>query len=249
MKFLVKYISGLLAIMLMATTPSMAQDSRLSEKEVEAVVRKLLEKEPGLVIGAIQKFQHEKQREQIAGVIQNYGYLLADDKNAPFMGNANGNVTVVEFFDYRCGYCRRHYPEIKNMVEKDGNIKWVLKQYPVLDRSNESPVSRIASRASLAAHAQGKFQAYHDALMTFSGQVTEQVIYDTLATVGADVSKAKLFMMDKTTERSIETGLLLGAQLQINGTPFYLVGTDFMEGARGDDTLMKLIHNARAELN
>ena len=133
------------------------------------------------------------------------------------------------------------------MVEKDGNIKWIFKQYPVLDRSNETPVSRIAARASLAAHAQGKFAQYHDALMSYSGQVTESAVYDTLAAIGVDVSVAKIFMLDKTTDRTLETGLLLGQQLAINGTPFYLVGSDFMDGARGDEALLKLVRNARME--
>lgn len=244
MKFLPKCIASFLAIFIMAAAPLAAQDVP-SEKEIEDVVRKLLEREPQLVIGAIQKFQHEQQRAQIAPIVKSYDYLLAGDKDAPFMGNANGNVTIVEFFDYRCGYCRRHYPEIKAMVERDGNIKWILKQYPVLDRSNEAPVSRIAARASLAAHAQGKFTEYHDAMMTNTGQITEDVIYEVLTDIGADVTIAKIFMLDKTTDRSVETGLLLGQQMQISGTPFYLVGTDFMDGARGDNALMQLVRNAR----
>ena len=227
------------------TQPAMAQDT-LSEKQIEAVVRKLIDREPGIVIGAIQKFQHDQQRAQIAPIVESYNYLLAGDKNATFMGNPNGDVTIVEFFDYRCGYCRRHYSEVKSMVERDGNIKWVFKQYPVLDRNGETPISRIAARAALAAHAQGRFAEYHDAMMTTPGKVTEDVVYTTLKAVGVDVATAKIFMLDKTTDRTVETGLLLGAQMKISGTPFYLVGTDFMEGAQGDDALLKIVRNARA---
>ena len=238
-------LTAILISMVFYTQPTLAQDN-LSEKQIEAIVRKLIDREPGIVIGAIQKFQHEQQRAQIAPIVESYNYLLAGDKNAAFMGNPNGDVTIVEFFDYRCGYCRRHYPEIKSMVERDGNIKWVFKQYPVLDRNGEAPISRIAARAALAAHAQGKFAAYHDALMTASGKVTEDLVYSTLKDVGVDVSIAKIFMLDKTTDRTVETGLLLGAQMKISGTPFYLVGTDFMEGAQGDDALLRIIRNARA---
>lgn len=245
MKFFKTLLRATLACLFFATLPSSAQDT-LSEQQVEAIVRKLIDREPAIVIGAIQKFQHEQQRAQIAPIVQSYDYLLAGDKNAAFMGNANGDVTIVEFFDYRCGFCRRHYPEVKDMIEKDGNIKWVLKQYPVLDRNGEKPLSRIAARAALAAHAQGKFAAYHDAMMTSSGKVTEERVYDTLKAVGVDLAIAKIFMLDKTTERTVETGLLLGQQMQISGTPFYLVGTDFMDGARGDDALMKLVARARA---
>ena len=245
MKFIKTLLRATLACLIFAPLPIAAQDT-LSEQQVEAIVRKLIDREPGLVIGAIQKFQHEQQRAQIAPIVESYDYLLAGDKNAAFMGNANGDVTIVEFFDYRCGFCRRHYSEVKDMVEKDGNIKWVLKQYPVLDRSGEVPLSRIASKASLAAHAQGKFVEYHDAMMTSASQVTEDLIYATLKDVGVDVAIAKIFMLDKTTERTVETGLLLGQQMRISGTPFYLVGTDYMDGARGDDELMKLVRNARA---
>lgn len=235
----------ILTFLILLSQPTVAQDA-LSEKQVEAIVRKLIDREPGLVIGAIQKFQHEQQRAQIAPIVESYNYLLAGDKNASFMGNPNGDVTIVEFFDYRCGYCRRHYPEIKSMVERDGNIKWVFKQYPVLDRNGEAPISRIAAKAALAAHAQGKFAAYHDAMMTTSGKVTEESVYATLKAVGVNVATAKIFMLDKTTDRAVETGLLLGAQMKISGTPFYLVDTDFMEGAQGDDALLKIIRNARA---
>lgn len=245
MKFFKTILRATLACLFFATLPTAAQDT-LSEQQVEAIVRKLIDREPGIVIGAIQKFQHEQQRAQIAPIVQSYDYLLAGDKNAAVMGNANGDVTIVEFFDYRCGFCRRHYPEVKDMIEKDGNIKWVLKQYPVLDRNGEKPLSRIAARAALAAHAQGKFAAYHDAMMTTSGKVTEERIFDTLKAVGVDVATARIFMLDKTTERTVETGLLLGQQMQISGTPFYLVGTDFMDGARGDDALKKLVARARA---
>lgn len=238
-------LTAILITMVFYTQPTLAQDN-LSEKQIESIVRKLIDREPGIVIGAIQKFQHEQQRAQIAPIVESYNYLLAGDKNAAFMGNPNGNVTIVEFFDYRCGYCRRHYPEIKSMVEKDGNIKWVFKQYPVLDRNGEAPISRIAARAALAAHAQGKFAVYHDAMMTTSGKVTEDMVYTTLKAVGVDVAIAKIFMLDKTTDRTVETGLLLGAQMKISGTPFYLVGTDFMEGAQGDDALLRIVRNARA---
>ncbi len=245
MKFIKNTLRVILTTMLFLSQAAMAQDN-LSEKQIEAVVRKLIDREPGIVIGAIQKFQHEQQRAQIAPIVESYNYLLGGDKNASFMGNPNGDVTIVEFFDYRCGYCRRHYPEIKSMVERDGNIKWVFKQYPVLDRNGEAPISRIAAKAALAAHAQGKFAAYHDAMMTTSGKVTEDMVYTTLKAVGVDVATAKIFMLDKSTDRSVETGLLLGAQMKISGTPFYLVGTDFMEGAQGDDALLKIIRNARA---
>ncbi len=245
MKFFKTLVSLVLSTILFATLPSKAQDE-LSEQQIEAIVRKLIDREPSIVIGAIQKYQHEQQRAQIAPIVKSFDYLLAGDKNAAFMGNENGNVTIIEFFDYRCGYCRRHYPEVKNMVEKDGNIKWVFKQYPVLDRSGEAPLSRMAARASLAAHSQGKFAAFHDAMMTGMGNVTEESIYNTLKAVGVDVATAKIFMLDKTTDRTVETGLLLGQQLEISGTPFYLVGTDFMEGARGDEALIKLVQNARA---
>ncbi len=247
MKILISLLSLSLATVILTVTPPASAQEKISEKQIEDVVRKLIDREPSIVIGAIQKFQHEQQRAQIAPIVQSYDYLLAGDENAAFMGNPNGDITVVEFFDYRCGFCRRHYPEIKNMVEKDGNIKWVFKQYPVLDRGGEKPLSRIAARAALAAHAQGKFAEYHDYMMTSSGKVTEQKIYDTLKAIGVDVAIAKVFMLDKTTERSVETGLLLGQQMQISGTPFYLVGTDYMDGARGDDALMKLVSRARAE--
>ena len=103
------------------------------------------------------------EREKIEQVVQEYllenPEVIALASVSP-IGNPKGDVTVVEFFDYRCGYCRRHFPEVMKIVREDGNIRYIPRQYPILDREGQPPVSMLTARAALAAEKQGKFEEY-----------------------------------------------------------------------------------------
>src|SRR3984893_11064821 len=112
--------------------------------------------------------------------------LVLRDPDIPVIGNANGDITIVEWFDYNCPYCRKLEPELRQVVQDDGKVRLVLKDWPIL-----GPVSKVAARMALAAKYQDKFGAAHDAMMGVSSRLTEPRIGELLAGAGIDMDRLK----------------------------------------------------------
>ena len=213
-----------------------------SEREkIEQVIADYLEKNPDVVIRAIQEYQRRQQMAQI----DLYRDYLESDESAPVLGNPNGDVTLIEFFDFRCGFCRRHFVEVMKLVSEDGNIRFIPKQFPVLDQPDAPPVSRIAARAALAAQRQGKYADLHTALLTSEGGLDEDTIYKVAEQTGLDIAQLKKDMRDPLIEKTIENTLAIGREMGIQGTPFYIIGDDFVNGARGFDYLKDTVSRVR----
>jgi len=158
---------------LVMVSGAQAQDAALNDtqkKEVISVLEQHLKDNPKLVIDAIESYQRQEQlaEEEKAkrSITDNLAALTAGD--LPFIGNEDADVTVVEFFDYNCGYCKRAVPDIRAILEKDKNVKFVFKEMPIL-----GPSSRTAAQYALAAHKQGKNFDYHAALMEHRGPKDE----------------------------------------------------------------------------
>src|SRR6266403_3556178 len=111
---------------------------------------------------------------------------VVDDPDAPVAGNPKGNATLVEFFDYRCPYCKQVEPSLEALLGEDRQLRLVYKEFPVL-----GPESVTASKAALAARKQGKYDAFHRAMMTIKGQINDTAVYKTAESVGVDVDRLK----------------------------------------------------------
>ncbi len=216
--------------------------------KIEAVLQDYLLENPEIVMYAIRELQRRQTVAQMLPSIEMYRSFLEEDKDAPVLGNPNGDVTIVEFFDYRCGYCRRHFPDVMRLVEEDGNIRLLPKQFPVLDRPEEKAISRLAAQAALAANKQGKFEEFHTALMSSGVSVTEDSIYKTAASVGLDVTRLKADMADKLIDKRIGNTLAIGQDIGFEGTPGYIIGKDVVLGAEGYDRLKQAVSRARAKM-
>jgi protein-disulfide isomerase len=149
-------------------------------------------------------------------------------------GNPKGDVTVVEYFDYNCGYCRASLPLIADLVARDGNIRIVYRDLPILAES-----SRAAARISLAAAQQGKFQSFHDALYA-AGPVSDATIQSSAAHAGV-VAPADPKALDTEIARNLETAAKLG----MNGTPSWVIGDRVLSGALPVEDLERAIATAR----
>ncbi len=166
-----------LALVLALATPAAAQQESASTpltpdrvQEIEGIIQQYLMAHPEVLIDALTLHQSrqklaEEQRLKAAIVAQRE--TLARDPDAPVLGNPEGDVLIVEFFDYRCGYCRSVANTVRRNVETDGNIRLVMKEFPIL-----GPPSVLAARAALAAAKQGKYKAYHFALMGQRGDMS-----------------------------------------------------------------------------
>src|SRR5580704_6292647 len=165
------------------------------------------------------------------------------DPDIPSLGNPNGNLTVVEFFDYQCPYCKKLAPELAKLVQEDGNIRIVLKDWPIF-----GDASVAAAKLALAAKYQNKYAQAHDALIGADGKLTEPMINDLLARAGVDIAAAAADL--QTHEKSIDDLLARNsAQAEafgFNGTPGFIVGTFRVPGVLEMNVFKQVIADARA---
>lgn len=168
---------------------------------------------------------------------------LFDDGVSYVAGNPKGDVTLVEFFDYRCGYCKQVQQSVLTLIKEDPKLRVVLKELPVL-----GPDSVIASRAAIAALEQdkgGKYLGFHNALMSFRGQLTEAEVFRIAASSGLDVTKLKADMAAPKVEQVIRANLALAEKLGINGTPGFVIGQELIPGAISLESMRQLVQAAR----
>jgi len=212
-------------------------------QEIETVVREYLRAHPEVVVEALQEMERreqETQRRQRAEAVRAHLTELTQDPGSPVGGNPNGTVTIVEFFDYQCGYCKREAVEMRKLLQADPDIRLVYKELPIL-----GPVSVFAARAALAARNQGKYEALHAALMALDERLTEQAVLQTAARSGLDIPRLERDMDDPSVAAALERNFGLQRKLNIQGTPALIVGTEFVPGAANLDTLKELVVRAR----
>lgn len=212
-------------------------------QEIETVIREYLHAHPEIVVEALREMERrsqEVQRRQRAEAVRAHLTELTQDAGSPVGGNPNGSVTIVEFFDYQCGYCKREAVEIRKLLQADPDIRLVYKELPIL-----GPVSAFAARAALAARSQGKYEALHAALMATNERLTEQLVLQVAARSGVDMARLEKDMDDPSVAAALERNFELSRKLNIQGTPALIVGTEFVPGAANLDTLKELVARAR----
>lgn len=168
---------------------------------------------------------------------------LRRDLEAPFpgavMGNPNGAVTLVEFTDYACGYCRQSMADVASLISANPDLKVVVREYPIL-----TPESADAARMALAAAQQGKYPAFHDAMFRM-GPPNAQTIEAAAKQAGLDLAQARNAIASGIFEGQLQSNASLAANLGISGTPGWVVGNQLLNGAVGRDALGKAIEEAR----
>jgi protein-disulfide isomerase len=238
-------VAGLVAAL--AATGASAQDGtkvELPADQVEAIVRELLMREPEIVYEALQELQ---RRETAAEAERRKVALLArkDDlfHNAasPVGGNPAGDVTLVEFFDYRCGYCRRVVGSLRALVDEDQDLRVVFKEFPILGED-----SVRAARAALAAERQGLYMPLHFALMA-ADDLSMDGIMLVAAGVGLDTEQLAADMASPEIQAEINATYALARELGIEGTPAFVVDDELIPGAVSQERLASLIDEARTD--
>jgi protein-disulfide isomerase len=206
-------------------------------------VRAYLLEHPEVLVEAISRLKSQ-QGVQEATEVQTALKSRADevfrDPDSPVGGNPNGDVTLVEFFDYNCPYCRQVAPLLLEAVAADPRLRVVFKEFPIL-----GPNSVFAAKAALAVHKQGKYLAFHDGLMKSRGVLDERKVLEAAAAAGLDVDRLKTDMEAPTIQALLDRNLDLGRALRLNGTPGFVVGDGVFAGARDLKGLQALISAAR----
>jgi protein-disulfide isomerase len=200
---------------------------------------------PEVIAESLQKYQQqqeEAQKQAHAQAVKDLQPQLVNNPASPVLGNPAGDVTVVEFLDYRCPYCKAMHKPIADMIAADGNVRVVIKEFPILGDD-----SLFAARAALAAGKQGKYSEMHDALMTFKGKLTAQDVETTAALLGMDVAKLKEDMAAPEVDQELQQNYNLAESLGINGTPAFVIGGALIPGAIKLEDLKAHIAKARDE--
>lgn len=237
------------ALFLSGTAQAQSEPIDPTEREkIETVLQEYLMENPEIVMMAIRELQRRQTVSRMLPAIEMYRDYLENEEDAPVLGNPNGDITVVEFFDYRCGFCRRHFPEVLRLVKEDGNIRLVPRQFPILDRPGQPPVSFLAATAALAAHKQGKFEEFHLAVMGDAQSLTEDRIYELARSVGLNETQLRADMKDRLIEKKVKNSLAIGQDIGFEGTPGYIIDKDIVLGAEGYDRLVEAVARARKQM-
>ena len=225
----------------LAAAPATTGDKAVLGK----AIREYLMANPEVLVEAMQELERKQdsQRDTVAQkAIQENRAGLMNDPESPIHGNPNGDVTIVEFSDYQCPYCKRAHTTVKSVLAADSKVKLVFKDLPILGEP-----SRIAALAALAARAQNKHLALHDALMEFSGKLDRDRIMEIAGSVGLDVARLQKDMDDPKLKEIIERNMALASALGVRGTPAFVIGNQFVPGAVDADTLKRMINDVRTK--
>jgi protein-disulfide isomerase len=205
----------------------------MSKTEIQELVRAYIMENPEIIRDAFIELQKKEaaQEEELSRVsIAAAKDALENDPRDMFVGPKDAKVTIVEFFDYNCGFCKRATPWVKGAVKKyDGDVRIVFKELPILD--DRTKTSRLAARAALAAGRQGKYSEMHYALMD-QKRLSGDIIRETAEKVGLDMRKYKADLADPSIDKHINDTLQLANRVPaLTGTPFFLVGDEYVSGA------------------
>lgn len=234
-------IAPLLALSLLEPLSVSAEE--LDEARIKALVYEAIRENPGIVMEAVRLLEEQQQQAQAAAASEVLGTIrdrLEQDPNAPVLGNPEGDVTVVEFFDYNCPYCRRAMPQVDALIEQDENVRLVYREWPILGDG-----SVFAARAALAARKQGKYEAFHEAMMGMTGRAEEASVMRIAGEVGLDTDQLRADMQAPEVDEHIQTSMELTRALGFTGTPSFVIGDELIGGLVEADVLAEHVQAVR----
>ncbi|MCO8145352.1 DsbA family protein [Rhodovulum tesquicola] len=215
--------------------PAQAFDlAAMSEAEREmfrAEVRSYLMENPEVLmeaIGVLEQRQAEAQTANDEALVRVNAAEIFEDGHSWVGGNPEGDITLVEFVDYRCGYCRRAHDDVAELVSSDGNIRLVMKEFPIL--GDQSVLSARFAVATLQIAGPDAYERAHDALITFRGNITEESLAQLAATLGLDGAAIMGRMNSPEVDAVLAANQSLAQRMQISGTPTFIVGPQMLRG-------------------
>ena len=224
-----------------AETPSTPKPDRGS---IEKIVRDYLVEHPEIIEEALKALRAKReieQRQSDRDAIAANGDALRAHPMTPVSGNPAGDVTVVEFFDYQCGYCKRSLKPMMELLETDSKVRIVWKEYPIL-----GPVSRFAARAAMAAGRQGRYYDFHVGVMSRRGQLTEAGVIGVAEKLGLNIEQLRRDMKDPAIEKYLQETVRLAKTLGIWGTPAFVIGDTLVPGAIDGARMKEIVAETRS---
>ncbi len=212
------------------------------KEEIQAIVKDYIMSNPQLILDAVEQYrmEQEKMMEKNAKESLNAYKEFFAREDLTIAGNPNGDVTIVEFFDYNCGYCRKAFEDVVKIIEADPNVRVVFQEMPIL-----SPSSKTMAQIALAAHAQGKYFEMHTALMDHKGNQSNETFLKLAENIGLDVEQLKKDMVSEKVTAAIGKSGDMARTLGIRGTPGFIIGDEIYPGYIGVDAMKKAVADVR----
>src|SRR5581483_4526472 len=203
-----------------AGAPAASAFTPAQRKELESIIKDILLNNPEIMLevqSALEAKMDKIQADRMAVAIKEHAAELFRPAMSPVVGNVKGDVPVIEFFDYNCGYCKKAFSEVAHLVDKDKKVRLMLKEFPILAKGSEE-----ASRVALAAKMQGKYWEFHRAMLENQGQANEASALRVAEKLGLDMARLK---------KEIEDTRQLATKMGIQGTPHFIIGDRIIPGA------------------
>jgi protein-disulfide isomerase len=237
---------ALTAAMPVALPAQAASFSENQQTEIGDLVKDYLMKNPEVIRDAMEELQ---RKEQVAEAearktgVAKYADQLFNSPRHVVLGNPNGDVTLVEFFDYNCGYCKRAHADMQKLLDEDKGLRVILKEFPVLGQGSEEAAQVAIAVNKLAPE---KYKAFYDELLMSRGAVDGARALAVAADQGLDKAAIQAHLKDPEVAATINESYSLAQALGINGTPSYVLQNDVVVGAVGYDALKEKIKSVRA---
>ena len=245
-----KMLQGAALAALFAATPALAQMQPEERSVLRSEVRAYLLEHPEVLMEALQVLEARRKEAAEAAALT----MVSDNADEIFNdgysfvgGNPDGDITMVEFLDYNCGYCKKSHDEVKALLKQDGNIRFVVKEFPIL-----GPTSRTAAKAAMAALRQddgAKYLEFSDAMMSNRGALTDDQIWFYAADAGLDVDRLRADAESAEVQAELDRTYQLARKLEINGTPAFVIGDKMVRGFIPLEQMMQTVADARKSLN
>lgn len=241
---------ALFSVAILSTGAAMAANFNTDQtKEIQQIVHDYLVKNPQVLVEASQALQQQQmsQMQQTANkaIAANTQEIFATTTN-PTVGNANGDVAIVEFMDYQCGHCKEMAPIMQSLVQGDGKVRMVIKELPIF-----GPTSEYAAKAAIASVKQGKFAAFHEALMKDQNPLTKDEVMKIAQSVGLNTDQLAKDAEDPAIAAQLKANFNLAKTLGLMGTPAIIVANNqgqravFIPGSTSQQSLQQAIDQVR----
>ena len=227
------------------TTMTPAPDA-LDEAAFRARVRDYLLDDPDVLVEAMQVLEERRRIDEAAteaDLVAQYSADIFEDGHSYVGGNPNGSITVVEFQDYRCGYCKRAHGEVAELISSDGDIRLIIKEFPILGEDSMT-TSRVAVATKLT-QGDEAYKRMSDALMTFGGPINDASIDRLAQSADVDIAAVRAAMDDPEIDRQIAANHQLARALAISGTPTFIVGKKLVRGYLPLEEMRKVVELSR----
>lgn len=240
------YVVTTLSLLLAASTfNAMAEDKPLTKEDVQGIIKEYILDHPEVMMESFEKKQKkeaEDRQKNAKDNIAKHKDEIFKNPMSPVVGSSKPDVEVVEFFDYNCGYCKRVLPTVSEILKNDKNVRFIFKELPIL-----GPTSELAAKYAIAVFKvdKSKYFDFHTELMNMTGEKTEDSLQELAKKIGLKADKVKEAANSKEVSDYIAAERKLAGEINVQGTPAFIVGEEFIPGAVDKTTLENLIKKTR----